>query len=115
METAMTRKLPGTVKPSTRAQLPTAEEMARAMRRAKALRSKTVMAIYLVLGFSVVAAIGEMRGRAAAQVAARPTPRHAAPTPSVAAPAPVVEAPRARGPVAPAPPGAPAPWGGWIG
>ena len=85
---------------------------ARALRRARALRSKTVMAIYLVLGFSAVAVISELHGRAAA---ARPAPRRVVSAPPVAAPAPVVETPRARGPVPPAPPGAPAPWGGWIG
>lgn len=101
-----------TPKRATPAKPPIDAATARALRRAKALRSKTVMAIYLVLGFSVVAAISELHGRTAA---ARPAPRRAVSTPSVVAPAPAVEAPRTRGPVAPAPPGAPAPWGGWIG
>lgn len=112
---SMTAKPPVTVKPSSAAKAPTREDTARAARRAKALKSKTVMAIYLVVTFCVGAALLEMHGRASAQAASRPAPRRVSPAPAVAAPAPVVEAPRTRGPVAPAPAGAPVPWGGWIG
>lgn len=112
---SITAKPSVTLKPSTAAKSPKSEETARAARRAKALKSKTVMAIYLVVTFCVGAALLEMHGRAAAQAATRPAPRRVSPAPAVAAPAPVVEAPRTRGPVAPAPAGAPVPWGGWIG
>ena len=112
---SMTAKAPVTVKPSSAAKAPTREDTARAARRAKALKSKTVIAIYLVVTFCVGAALLEMHGRAAAQAATRPAPRRVSPAPAVAAPAPVVEAPRTRGPVAPAPAGAPVPWGGWLG
>ena len=105
---------PTAMPPLTRATTPTPEETARAARRARALKSKTVIAIYMVVTFSVGAALLEMRSRAAAQVAAHPAPHRVAPAPSVATPAPVV-APHVKAPVAPAPPGAPAPWGGWIG
>lgn len=98
-----------TAKPSS------VEDEARAARRARALKSKTVMAIYLVVTFCVGAVLLEMHGRAATQAAARPAPRRVVSAPSVTAPAPAAEAPHAKGPVAPAPPGAPAPWGGWIG
>jgi hypothetical protein len=112
VNTSRTAKLPATRKPSRTVNPPAQGQTARALRRAKALRSRTVLAIYLVIAFSVLAAICELHGRAAA---ARPAPRRVVPAPSVAAPAPVVEAPRSRGPVPPAPPGAAAPWGGWNG